>query len=73
MSSSMGMTGVAQMCKFDLVETNFVPKAFAPLADYCASKAAIIAMHESLRYELDKRYYFFHSIFLCLLSSTYKV
>jgi len=28
----------------------------AQLADYCASKAAIIALHESLRYELDKRY-----------------
>ncbi|KAF9481842.1 retinal short-chain dehydrogenase/reductase [Pholiota conissans] len=38
MSSSMGMTGVAQM------------------SDYCASKAAVIAMHESLRYELDNRY-----------------
>jgi hypothetical protein len=25
-------------------------------ADYCASKAAIIALHESLRYELDKRH-----------------
>lgn len=38
MSSSMGLTGVAQM------------------SDYCASKAAVIGLHESLRYELDKRY-----------------
>jgi len=28
----------------------------AQLADYCASKAALISLHESLRYELDKRY-----------------
>jgi short-subunit dehydrogenase len=26
------------------------------LADYCASKAALISFHESLRYELDTRY-----------------
>jgi NAD(P)-dependent dehydrogenase (short-subunit alcohol dehydrogenase family) len=28
----------------------------AQMADYCASKAAVIGLHESLRYELDKRY-----------------
>ncbi|KAF8622123.1 hypothetical protein AX15_007256 [Amanita polypyramis BW_CC] len=28
----------------------------AQMVDYCASKAAIISFHESLRYELDKRY-----------------
>lgn len=28
----------------------------AQLSDYCASKAALISLHESLRYELDKRY-----------------
>jgi len=28
----------------------------AQMADYCASKAAVISLHESLRYELDKRY-----------------
>jgi short-subunit dehydrogenase len=26
------------------------------IADYNASKAAVISLHESLRYELDKRY-----------------
>ncbi|KAF8484693.1 retinal short-chain dehydrogenase/reductase [Russula ochroleuca] len=29
----------------------------AQLTDYCASKAAVISLHESLRYELDKRYH----------------
>lgn len=29
---------------------------FAPLADYCASKAAVVTLHESLRYELDHKY-----------------
>jgi len=28
----------------------------AQMSDYCASKAAAISLHESLRYELDKRY-----------------
>jgi len=28
----------------------------AQMSDYCASKAALISLHESLRYELDKRY-----------------
>jgi len=28
----------------------------AQMADYCASKAAVVGLHESLRYELDKRY-----------------
>jgi len=28
----------------------------AQMADYCGSKSAIISLHESLRYELDKRY-----------------
>ncbi|KAF7981672.1 hypothetical protein HWV62_32216 [Athelia sp. TMB] len=28
----------------------------AQLTDYCASKAALVSLHESLRYELDKRY-----------------
>jgi len=28
----------------------------AQLSDYCASKAALISLHETLRYELDKRY-----------------
>jgi NAD(P)-dependent dehydrogenase (short-subunit alcohol dehydrogenase family) len=28
----------------------------AQMTDYCASKAAVVALHESLRYELDKRY-----------------
>lgn len=28
------------------------------VADYSASKAALINLHESLRYELDKRYKF---------------
>jgi len=28
----------------------------AQMTDYCASKAATISLHESLRYELDKRY-----------------
>lgn len=28
----------------------------AQMADYCASKAGLISLHESLRYELDKRY-----------------
>ncbi|KAF9534682.1 retinal short-chain dehydrogenase/reductase [Crepidotus variabilis] len=28
----------------------------AQMTDYCASKAAVGALHESLRYELDKRY-----------------
>jgi len=29
----------------------------AQVADYCASKAAVIGLHESLRYELDHRYH----------------
>jgi len=28
----------------------------AQMSDYCASKSAVISLHESLRYELDKRY-----------------
>ncbi|KAJ3507219.1 hypothetical protein NLJ89_g6427 [Agrocybe chaxingu] len=28
----------------------------AQMTDYCASKAALVNLHESLRYELDKRY-----------------
>jgi short-subunit dehydrogenase len=28
----------------------------AQMTDYCASKAALVSLHESLRYELDKRY-----------------
>ncbi|KAF8165566.1 retinal short-chain dehydrogenase/reductase [Crassisporium funariophilum] len=28
----------------------------AQMADYCGSKAAVIGLHESLRYELDKKY-----------------
>ena len=28
----------------------------AQMTDYCASKAAVVSLHESLRYELDKRY-----------------
>jgi len=28
----------------------------AQMADYCGSKSAVISLHESLRYELDKRY-----------------
>jgi NAD(P)-dependent dehydrogenase (short-subunit alcohol dehydrogenase family) len=28
----------------------------AQMSDYCASKSAVIGLHESLRYELDKRY-----------------
>ena len=55
MSSSMGMTGVAQMCAFRFVEPLMHSELVTALADYCASKAAVIAMHESLRYELDNR------------------
>jgi len=53
MSSALGMTGVAQMSKFQLC---FVTPALTHgfTADYCASKAAVIGLHESLRYELDK-------------------
>ncbi|KAG8957666.1 hypothetical protein FRC03_009923, partial [Tulasnella sp. 419] len=30
--------------------------AAAQMSDYCASKAALVALHESLRYELDKKH-----------------
>ena len=56
MSSSMGMTGVAQMCKPAYFTRDRLELILLyPAADYCASKAALIGMHESLRYELDKR------------------
>ncbi|KAF9238743.1 retinal short-chain dehydrogenase reductase [Melanogaster broomeanus] len=32
----------------------------AQMTDYCASKAALVNMHESLRYELDNRYVSYH-------------
>lgn len=38
------------------------------LADYSASKAAIINLSESLRYELDKRLVGFHFETECLLT-----
>jgi len=39
----------------------------AQVADYCASKAAVIGLHESLRYELDHRYHtpFIRTTLLC--------
>lgn len=53
MSSALGMTGVAQMSKSQLCSvTPALTHGFT--ADYCSSKAAVIGLHESLRYELDK-------------------
>lgn len=53
MSSALGMAGVAQMSKSQL-DSVTLALTCEFTADYCASKAAVIGLHESLRYELDK-------------------
>ena len=55
MSSALGMTGVVQMGKSwneHLLDLLLISSL---IADYCGSKSAVISLHESLRYELDKR------------------
>jgi hypothetical protein len=58
MASVMGLVGSAQMSepmnRFVLLELQ--THIIMLLADYSASKAALISLHESLRYELDNRY-----------------
>lgn len=50
----MGFVGSAQMCMFVRRLDGLL--LLTLLADYSASKAALLNMHESLRYELDNRY-----------------
>lgn len=55
--SVLGLMGAAQMSEsreqwgkgFDVADS-------ALTADYCASKSALLGMHDSLRFELDNRY-----------------
>lgn len=51
-----GMVGIAQMSTCYIYFATSSKLTFIVLADYNASKAALINLHESLRYELDKRY-----------------
>lgn len=52
----MGLVGAAQMSKSSPVRSSSPDTRSQHTADYCASKAALVSLHESLRYELDKRY-----------------
>jgi NAD(P)-dependent dehydrogenase (short-subunit alcohol dehydrogenase family) len=55
-ASVLGVLGCAQMSEWTisfLVKTPFNTSSF--VADYCASKAALVSLNQSLRYELDKR------------------
>jgi NAD(P)-dependent dehydrogenase (short-subunit alcohol dehydrogenase family) len=54
MSSILGMVGVAQSCKLSALIAWPHSDRFLP-ADYNASKAALINLNDTLRYELDKR------------------
>ena len=51
----MGLVGAAQMGMALLFHSFYKPLTLT-LADYSASKAALVSLHESLRYELDKRW-----------------
>lgn len=56
MSSVMGLVGAAQMCKYLSFSLRDHILLNLHIADYSASKASLISLHESLRYELDKRF-----------------
>lgn len=55
MSSVLGLVGVAQMGPWYLnSRSGLNADVLSHLADYSASKAALVNLNESLRYELDK-------------------
>jgi len=53
LSSILGLVGAAQMST--LPEPDVASEAKTVSADYCASKAALVNLHQSLRFELDSR------------------
>lgn len=75
MSSALGMTGVAQMGKpWNEHSLGFLLIS-SLIADYCGSKSAVISLHESLRYELDKRwgyYPVYHRYYLSSIILRYR-
>jgi NAD(P)-dependent dehydrogenase (short-subunit alcohol dehydrogenase family) len=54
-ASITGLAGMAQLSSLFARYFCLGPLTETAIADYCASKAAVISLHESLRYELDKR------------------
>ena len=50
-SSVLGLVGAAQMS--ERASRTATPSSYP--ADYCASKAALVSLHSTLRFELDSR------------------